>query len=181
MGEGEVIQFPDNPDIRQSLEAYRDRLAALYADAPKELFRDLVPSLGPPPLQMSDVHELESQLPVPLPPSFVEYLLGPCIDNDVEWNEYTITGNAKLGELSSTLLTDWMWPLGYLWFANGPSGDPVCFDIQRSGPEYPVVTFNHDGIPPGAMQSRALLEPHVRVLAPTFGTFLWMLTEYSAD
>jgi hypothetical protein len=129
----------------------------------------------------ADIRALEKRLPAPLPPAFVAYLTARHVlaMNFGEYSLPVLPTRAPLRDARNFLMARELWPCGYLQFAGGPCGDPVCFDIARRRPngDYPVVVFNHDQVPEEAWGSRAALRPYVQQLAPSFRAFLKGLVE----
>jgi hypothetical protein len=129
----------------------------------------------------AEVRALEHRLPAPLPPTSVAYLTARHVLG-MEFGEYCLPQLPTRGALRQAreyLMARELWACGYLRFASGPCGDPVCFDIARPRPngDYPVIVLNHDQVPEEAWQNRATLRPYARQLAPSFRAFLKGLVE----
>ena len=173
----------DRALVTKLVTQYCDRMLAEVASAPPAVRADLARQFR---LFLAEVEEdvaqLEGQLPSPLPPLFVAYLTCGAFSG-VEWTEYALPptpvgdGLATVRQYMLDESAKGLWRCGYLQFASGPCGDPVCFDIQQPGPagDYPVVVFNHDIIPYDAWDQRESLRPHAQQIAASFGEFLRFL------
>jgi hypothetical protein len=174
----------DRALVTNLVTQYCDRMLAEVAGAPAAVRADLARqfTLFPAEVTEEDVAQLECQLPSPLPPLFVAYLTCGAFSG-VEWAEYALPPT-PFGEGLATVCrymldesAKSLWRCGYLQFASGPCGDPVCFDIQQPRPneDYPVVVFNHDIIPNEAWGHRESLRSHGQQVAGSFGEFLVFL------
>ena len=141
------------------LLVYRDRMRKAFAKAPSGLADEFVPSMAENPLGLSAIEELQSDLPVALPQSFLTYLQGPVAQNGIESNEILLPNNDDLKVAREFLMQTQLWEIELLQFAAGPCGDPVCFDFSdvRDGSEYPVVVINHDLAPRTAWSNAILI------------------------
>jgi hypothetical protein len=175
------VKNSDRVLVRELVTRYCDRRLADIATAPPAVRADLARlyTLLPAEVTEADVAELERQLPATLPPLFVAYLTCGAFAG-VEWADYalppTLVGEG-LATVRQYMLDDSarsLWHCGYMQFASGPCGDPVCFDTREPGPggDYPVVVFNHDIIPREAWSQRGSLRPHAQQVAGSFREFL---------
>lgn len=125
-------------------------------------------------LTVQDLETLNRQLPAALPPSFQTFLTTAYIEH-LEWGEFVIPGyrSVEAACLRFEAGSD-LWSAGYVQFAFGSSGDPVCFDIFETDEngEFPVVVFNHDRVPCDSWLQRELLQPYTNLVAPDFLNFL---------
>ena len=151
-------------------------MSAMMEKAPPELRESLLVShrIHPAFLTVQDVEGLNRQLPVALPLSFQIFLTTAYIEH-LEWWEFIVPGYRSIAiaqgrfEAGSDL-----WSAGYVQFAFGPGGDPVCFDILEvdENGEFPIVVFNHDCVPFECWSQREHLQPFATRIAPDFLTFL---------
>jgi hypothetical protein len=178
------VQKSDQIMVRALVTQYCDRRLAEVADAPPAVRATLTENfrLFPSEVTEEEVAELQRQLPAPLPPLYAAYLMCGAFPG-VEWAEYALpptpvgTGLAtvRLYMLNDSARS--LWPSGYMQFASGPCGDPVCFDLRQPGREgdYEVVVFNHDLIPRQDWNEREPLRPHSQQVAGSFRDFLTFL------
>lgn len=160
-------------EIEQILRAYAERIRIEFESAPGGLLEEHLPDLNAHGLTPEEVAELGEGLPVPLPGSFQEYLLGPAITRGPEWEDISILGNQAVGELANLLTLDELWPLRLLQFAYGPCGDPVCFDFAgATGGELPVVIINHDWAHDEDWQDAERIRKFTSIRWPDFRSFL---------
>jgi hypothetical protein len=162
--------------IRDYLRTYFRNMSALMEKAPVE-FREslLAPHRAHPAfLTVEDLESLNRQLPAALPPSFQTFLATVYIEH-LEWWEFVISGYRSVEEARLRFQEgSVLWAAGYVQFAFGSGGDPVCFDVFEADEngEYPVIGFNHDRVPFDSWLQRELLQPYTSLVAPDFLTFL---------
>lgn len=177
------ISDADRNFIEQCLDAWYDCCLRQAVDVPDDMRVDplddeewtewkMIPSR----LTSDDLEALHAGLPAKLPPLFLAYLSTRHV-LDMDFGEYALPAlpSDKPLEHAARLLTNRdLWPAGYIQFASGECGDPVCFDFQRpqANGDYPIVVFNHDAIPHEAWSSRETLQPFAREVAGSFRTFL---------
>ena len=136
--------------IEHLLVEYRHRMCELLVGAPVELVEELTPTLAANTVSDSDLIELQSELPVPLPPSLLAYLAGPEVQSGFEWSEIIIPSNSDLRRIGAYISTSELWPLELIQIGTGPCGDPLCLDYSgyEEDFEYPVVVIEHDSATP---------------------------------
>ncbi len=149
--------------VTELLHSYQARMEAFVSGAQDELRGELVPSLGPPRLKAQDVVALQAELPIQLPDDFVAYLLGPAVENGLEWAEIIIPSNIALDVFAVLLLQRELWAVQLLQFAWGPCGHPVCFDFSaaetaRAGV---IVVVDHDTCDPADWADAKRVRDHV--------------------
>ena len=164
--------------VRECLRAYSGAMIAKVSGASSEIRADaeVVFRLIEAPIDPAPLKWLEEALPAKLPPALHAYLSigffrGP------EAYEYclpSVYDPDPLSGVKQLLLCSELWPLGYVQFAHGQCGDPLCFDILRpsEGSEYPVLSFNHDLAPKEAWASRSALRPYRTEVATSFQSLL---------
>ena len=175
------VPSADYAFVRQCLDHYFTLLSAGLDTTSSELHAELAGEfqLRPILLDPTDLRNLESRLPAPLPSAFRAYLTVGYF-RGVEADEFylpSVRESQPLAGVTPLLLASVLWPCGYLQFGLGPCGDPLCFDLSNTVPggDYAIVAFNHDLIPPGAWAARSSLEPFAQPVAPSFRALLQRL------
>lgn len=178
------VAASDRELVKRLVTQYCQRMLVSLSNAPPEVAATLAERFDVLPAEVTedDVAALERQLPAPLPPLFVAYLTCGAFRR-VEWDEFVlppVPPGRRLTVVSSYMLDDAavsLWPCGYMQFASGPCGDPVCFDIQRPEVhgEYPIIVLNHDIIPREAWSRRESLCRYSEQIAGSFVEFLEFL------
>ncbi len=169
--------------IRSLLTTYQQRMEQLLFDASSELREELreklFPTLVPLTRHPWSVDGFQATLPAPLLPSLMAYLGTLTVECDIEWDEVVIPGNTNASSWQRLLGGEELWSLGLMQVAIGPSGDPVCFDLQQrhDDSEYPVIIINHDWVSSEEWNSAQAVRKSVSVEFPSFLELLRTLCE----